>query len=326
MRGFIFVACASVLAVTALEGQERPQAERERDVHSFFYQSPGSANRAVIGITSTTSGSLGDSLGVMVRSVVPGGPAERAGITEGSRIAAINDVNLRISADDARAGDMAAVTNRRLTRELSGVNPGDEVRLRVHADGRMRDVRVRTVAASELPRTEVAGMRIERDSLRPMLGISIGGTGSARDTLGLFVMSVRPDGPAERAGILEGHRIAEINGVSVRVAREDAEDPVVRSAMSSRFTRELRKVRPGDAVQLRVWSDGRYRDVRVNAVSAQELGVRSFEIFPGAGVQIFRGEPGEGGATIVLPNGRELERHMRELPERIRMLIPQRII
>ena len=43
-------------------------------------------------------------------------------------------------------------------------------------------------------------------------------TGSSRDTLGVFVMSVEDGGPAAKAGIEEGTRIASINGVDVRGA------------------------------------------------------------------------------------------------------------
>ena len=47
-----------------------------------------------------------------------------------------------------------------------------------------------------------------------MLGVSTS-TAGERDTLGLFVSAVTPGGPAEKAGIEEGHRIAAINGVSL---------------------------------------------------------------------------------------------------------------
>ena len=58
---------------------------------------------------------------------------------------------------------------------------------------------------------------------RPALGIGLGSSGSRRDTLGVLVMSVQDSSPAARAGLEEGNRIAAINGVNLRVAREDAE-------------------------------------------------------------------------------------------------------
>ncbi len=318
MRMLLLIACASVVAAplaSPIQGQERPrETDRPREARTMIFEMPAQRNRAVLGIT-TSSGGPGDSLGVLVNSVTRGGPAERAGITEGSRIVAINDVNLRIAPQDAREGDMGAVLSRRLQREMARAAPGDEVRLRVFADGRVRDVTVTTVAASELhPESGVRIRPARPDPDRPMLGVSVSGSGSLRDTLGLFVSSVVSGGPAERAGIIEGYRIAEINGVSVRVPREDAEDRAVRAAMSSRFTRELQKVRPGDEVRLRVWADGRYRDVRVTAVAASELGSRDVQVFPGNGIEI------RGGRMIrelLEPRMRELEIHLEQLQERL---------
>src|SRR5215467_4114922 len=71
-----------------------------------------------------------------------------------------------------------------------------------------------------IPRTE--GLRRGDDQPRAVLGISLAGSTSARDTLGLLVSSVTAKGPADRAGIEEGDRIASINGVSLKVAAEDA--------------------------------------------------------------------------------------------------------
>jgi len=47
-----------------------------------------------------------------------------------------------------------------------------------------------------------------------ILGLSTGASTSARDTLGVLVSSVAPNGPAERAGIQEGDRIASVNGAT----------------------------------------------------------------------------------------------------------------
>ena len=102
-------------------------------------------------------------------------------------------------------------------------------------------------------------LRMAEDQPRAVLGISTAGSTSARDTLGLLVTTVAPNSPAERAGLQEGDRIASINGVNLRVSPADAGDLDVGDAMSRRLTRELTKLRPGDDVDLRVYSDGRTR-------------------------------------------------------------------
>src|SRR5919197_2978799 len=52
--------------------------------------------RAVLGISTNGSGSARDTLGVLVSSVVPNSPADKAGIEEGNRIASINGVSLSL--------------------------------------------------------------------------------------------------------------------------------------------------------------------------------------------------------------------------------------
>ena len=109
------------------------------------------------------------------------------------------------------------------------------------------------------------------DEPRAALGISTAGSTSERDTLGLLVSTVMPNSPAEKAGIEEGNRLASINGVNLKVSPADAGDWEVSNAMSRRLTRELNKVRPGDDVELRVYSSGRTRTVTVKTVDSDSL-------------------------------------------------------
>jgi hypothetical protein len=244
-------------------------AQRERDdrpLRTVFtaFDSP----RAVLGIT-TGGGGARDTLGVLITGVTPNGPAERAGLEEGNRIQSINNVNLRLSAADADDREMGSLMARRLTRELNRVKPGDEVELRVYGGGRTRAVRLRTADADSLYRR---GRRVRADADdRATLGISLGSTGSVRDTLGVLVVGVNDSGPAARAGIIEGHRIAEINGVNLRVSREDIGDDWVANTRVQRLIREVRRLEPGNEATLRVWQDGQYRTVRARAVRASDL-------------------------------------------------------
>ena len=106
---------------------------------------------------------------------------------------------------------------------------------------------------------------------RAAIGVQLGSTGTARDTIGVFVTRVTPKGPAENAGIVEGDRLVSINGVDLRVNAADAGDSYASGLASRRVTRELQKLAPGAAVNLRVWSGGRVRDVRVTAGRAYDL-------------------------------------------------------
>jgi predicted metalloprotease with PDZ domain len=238
----------------------------------------GDPDRPMIGVSTRSSGKR-DTLGLLVESVTRDGPADKAGIEEGDRLVSVNTVNLRLSPGDAGEPDMEGIANRRLIRELEKQKAGDEVELRVYRDGNTRTVRVKTVAAEELNREAFAARggvfsRLAAD--RAALGISLGGHGSRRDTLGVLVVGVADEGPAARAGIDEGDRLAAINGVDLRVAREDAGDAQASSVRINRLNRELEKVKAGDAVELRVVSNGQERTVRVEAVKASEIEGESF--------------------------------------------------
>jgi hypothetical protein len=98
---------------------------------------------------------------------------------------------------------------------------------------------------------------------RATLGLMLGGSPTKRDTLGVFVEGVAEDGPAERAGIYEGHRIAFINNVDVRASAGDAGDPYLSSVGQHRLMRVMRDLTAGNTVTLRVWTGSGYRDVQV---------------------------------------------------------------
>jgi serine protease Do len=269
LREFTVAALAVVLLPWSVFGQER-ERERVRTPRPERAWTIGGEDddRAVLGI-GTSSGGERDTLGLLITSVTPGGPAEQAGLEEGNRIAAINGVRVTLSSADAGEPDMSGILSRRFTRELRKVKAGDNVELRVYDDGQFRNVRVKTVAAADLPsRRKVREIDLED---RPVLGLGLGSSGSKRDTIGIFVSGVMESGPAEKAGIFEGDRIAAINGVDVRVRSEDAGDHQIAGARIQRFRREIAKAKPGDDVELRVWSDGAYKNVRVTLGKASDF-------------------------------------------------------
>src|SRR5205085_4366239 len=106
--------------------------------------------RAVIGVGTTSGSTYRDTLGVLVSTVRSGSPAEKAGIEEGNRIAAINGVSLKLAAADIGDEQMAGVMSRRLSRELERLRPGDEIDLRVYANGTTKAIKVKTVSSSDL--------------------------------------------------------------------------------------------------------------------------------------------------------------------------------
>jgi len=130
---------------------------------------------------------------------------------------------------------------------------------------------------------------------RAALGIELRATGTPRDTLGVFIDGVTPKGPPESAGIIEGDRIAAINGVDLRTPAADIDDSYANGLASHRLTREVHKLTPGSRVTLRVYSGGRFRDVQVVAGKASEV--------MGLGNHFRIGIPGADGMEFDGPGG-----------------------
>lgn len=289
----------------------RPEVERRFAIEV--------SDRPMIGVTTVGESERGDTLGLRIEEVTPGSPAEKAGLKAGDRLQAVNGVSLRADRADAGEEDYAGVLNRRLQRAVQATKPGESVTLRVLSGGSVREVRVTPVKASELADERPAMLRWRGESGdRAVLGLTARSTGSARDTIGVFVQSVVRDGPAERAGIVEGDRIASINGVSLRVAREDAEDAAVGQARAERLSREVGRLKAGDTAELTVVTAGRTRTVRVTTVKASDLPEHEGGIFT------MRVPPLE--LMRELPLKRELPegalRVDRERPD-VRVIVPQ---
>lgn len=265
MRRFLLSALMLSTAVPAAHAQPRPPRAPREPLSRMVMGDP---DRAMLGVGTSSDGKR-DTLGVLVTSVTAGSPAEKAGIEEGTRIGSINGVSLKLSRDDA--GDeemMGGMMSRRLEREMRKVKAGDEATLELWSGGRWKTVKVKTVAAGEL-----MPMRHSRasDEERAALGLSISSTGRKRDTVGVFVSGVSEDGPAEKAGIVEGDRIASINGVDVRTPREDAGDRWASTSRERRLQREIRKLKAGQTAELVVVTGGRSRTVKVTAARARDL-------------------------------------------------------
>ena len=243
-----------------------------------------SAHRAALGIGTSATGTLRDTLGLLITSITAGSPAEKAGLEEGNRVAAINGVSLRTNAADAEDGEMSGAFTRRLTRELAKSKPGDDVSLSVYRDGRMQTVKVKAADSDVLfaHGGSLSMTRADRDD-RAAIGIMLGNSGSRRDTLGVLVMGVTDSTPAARAGIEEGNRIAAINGVNLRVAREDVGDHWVGSTKAERLQRVIGALKPGDNVTLKLYANGQFRDVTMKAARAGDLPRNSAAMFMGDG-------------------------------------------
>jgi len=141
-----------------------------------------------------------------------------------------------------------------------------------HPDGRVEcRIERRSARGDSAFRYKVFNRMDSAMAKRAALGLELRATGTRRDTLGVFVEAVTPKGPAETAGIIEGDRIAAINGVDLRTTAADVDDSYTNGLAAHRLTREVQKLTPGNRVTLRVYSGGRFRDVQVTAGKASEV-------------------------------------------------------
>ena len=318
---------ATLLTATAVAAQE-PRIRIEPDMQRIMVRS---MDGPMIGVTTTAESERADTLGLRIEAVEKGSPAEKAGLKEGDRLQSVNGLNLRAAPSDAGQEDYAGVLNRRLQREVQATKPGESIELRVLSGGSVRTVKVTPMKASEFMKTGAeAGGMLWRSAApdRATLGLTITSTGTVRDTLGIFVQAVTKDGPAEKAGIIEGDRIAAVNGVSLKVAKEDVEDPMVGPSRVERLTSALEKLKAGDAVDLTVVTAGRARTVRVTTVKASDL--------PGGDQNTFIFRRPDGGPAMRLEGMRPLmldgldgegrlriEQRLQEMAPRLRELAPQ---
>lgn len=272
MRNKMLLALVAAALPSAVMAQETRVYRTEpltRGGFAYSFGTEDDMDRAVIGIT-TSSGSARDTLGILIGSIQQGGPAEKAGLEEGNRIASINGVNLRLASADVGDWDVSSALQRRFTREMAKVKAGDEVELRVYSGGgQFRNVKLKTVAYEDLYRTS-RRVRFDAEE-RAALGVSLGSSGSKRDTLGVLIVGLDDNGPAAKAGLEEGNRIAAIGAVDLRVNREDAGDGMLAGVKVQRLQRELEKLKPGEEVELKVYSEGRTRTMKIKTVALSEL-------------------------------------------------------
>jgi len=169
----------------------------------------GKVRRGMLGVgiqpvTSDIAAGLGlkDARGILVNSVVPGGPADKAGIKAGDVITASNGT---------------AVNDTNVLRNMvASTAPGTDLTLTLLRNGAEQQVHVKV---GEL--TDEAAARQKSDDS----GGGGGGAGTGRLGLslapstngkGVVVASVDPDGPAAAAGIQEGDVIQQVNRQPVK--------------------------------------------------------------------------------------------------------------
>ncbi len=184
-----------------------------------------------------------DAKGVLVASVEPGGPAEKAGIKTGDVI--------------TRIGSEAVERPRDLTRAVAGLKPGTQARLTVVRGGNTQEITLAVGERQEEQPTQTGALQ-GPDTGGKRLGIALAPIDEATrqrlgaDTAGVLVQQVQPNSPAAENGIRPGDVIVAANNRDVSRPADVAEE----------WTRAQREKKP---ILLRVKRDGQYLFVAVTA-------------------------------------------------------------
>ncbi|QFU16929.1 Do family serine endopeptidase [Microvirga thermotolerans] len=196
-------------------------------------------------ITPAIAQALGrpDDKGVLVASVEPGGPADKAGIKSGDVI--------------TRIGDQPVDSGRDLTRAVAGMKPGTQARLAVVRGGATQEITV-AVGQRQDEQASQEGTQQGSDNGGKRLGLALAPIDEATrqrlgaDTTGVLVQQVQPNSPAAENGIRPGDVIVAANNRDVSRPSDVAEE----------WTRAQREKKP---ILLRVKRDGQYVFVAVTA-------------------------------------------------------------
>jgi serine protease Do len=153
---------------------------------------------------------LKDQSGVLVASVVPGDPADRAGIQP-------KDIIMEVDGKKV-------TTSRDLTNLAAKLGVGDTARVTVLRDGHQKDLDVKVgkrpltmAAAADQQQPETKGQYgFEVTELTPEIVQRY----NIEETAGVIVIGVEPNSKAQAAGIQQGDLIIEINRKNVASVKD----------------------------------------------------------------------------------------------------------
>ena len=159
--------------------------------------------------------------GALVSQVEPNSPAAKAGVEEGDVITAVQSQPVHDPRD--------------LARLVAAVHPGGATALTVHRDGQERTLSAQISALKEADATPAAAAE-----QRQPLGLALA---PAENGAGVVIAAVRPDSPAEEAGLRPGDVLKAVGNHAVTTPQDAAN--ALRNAGKA-----------GGAVALRVLRDG----------------------------------------------------------------------
>jgi serine protease Do len=179
---------------------------------------------------------LGDDSGALLAGVQPNGPAAKAGLKPGDVIQSVNGQKI------ANPRDLAL--------RVAELKPGDNATVHVLRGGEGRDV---SLKVSQMPNDRMAANEEAAPAGRPQVGLALaplspelrGQLDLPEGTQGAVVRQVRPDSPAEQAGLQPGDVIVGV-GTQEVASPADAVQAMRKALEGKNHSMALRILRNGE--------------------------------------------------------------------------------
>jgi serine protease Do len=211
--------------------------------------------------------SLTESIGFLVTDVNANGPADKAGIQGGDKIAQINGTNREINL----GGNIIIGIDGKAVRNIDDVltylerekSVGEQVTLKLIRNGEPLE---KTLTLEKRPDSENI---FQMDSKQLSLGVTgvdvnpiIAGAMNLTDTKGFLVTSVTANGPADKAGVQGGFKVETINNTQYTLGGDviiGIDNNTINTVQDIKNYIETKN--QGDIVKLKVIRDGEIKNM-----------------------------------------------------------------
>ena len=231
---------------------------------------------------------LKEARGFLVTDVTANSPADKSGIKGGYKISSINGRQIPLG------GDVVLAIDNKTIRKVDDIltylerekKVGDAINLSIFRDGKQQEINL-TLAAR--PSSDQQALQQEGQEQRPSLGISgINITPEIARAMnltqvrqGLLVVDIIAKGPADKAGLRGGDKVANINGTEIRLGGDiiiKIDNQTV-SNMNELIS-YLKTKDVGDVVHLQVLRDGKVKNIALTLGPNQKSPNPSSQLLP----------------------------------------------
>lgn len=231
---------------------------------------------------------LKEARGFLVTDVTASSPADKSGIKGGYKISSINGRQIPLG------GDVILAIDNKTIRKIDDIltylerekKVGDAVDLTIFRDGKQQEINL-TLAAR--PVSDQQALQQEGQEQRPSLGIS--GTNITPEIAramnltqarqGLLVVDIIAKGPADKAGLRGGDKVANINGTETRLGGDiiiKIDNQTVRNM--NELISYLKTKDVGDVVHLQVLRDDKVKNIAITLGPNQKSPNPSSQLLP----------------------------------------------